>query len=142
MTEKSKDEILSVYHKKRDPERKDGDIFQTDTSINSVSKMLTISSHPLEVLFTERASKDLEKFHPSNHNEKCEYCLDFINGFSEAKQAIIEILQNDPRSVYRKNKCSDKLYFFEIDKLHVTCWFDDIIAEVLRVKPSSKCNIN
>ncbi|CAB4059529.1 TRMO [Lepeophtheirus salmonis] len=31
----------------------------------------------------------------------------------------------DPRSCYRKDKCSDKLYFFSHDGVHLTAWFDD-----------------
>ena len=100
--------------------------------------MLIKPSNQLEVLFTERATKDIEKFHFPSCGINCGYCLNFIDSPSAAKQAISEILKNDPRSVYRKNKCSDKLYFFEIDNLHITCWFDDMIAEVLRVKPINK----
>lgn len=112
--------------------------FQTGSSTNSVKSMLKLPSNHLDVVFTDRAAKDIDKFHSPNHENKCDHCLDFIDGPSKAKQAIVEILQNDPRSVYRKNKCSDKLYFFEVDKLHVTCWFDDMIAEVLKVKLINK----
>jgi hypothetical protein len=58
------------------------------------------------------------------------------------RQAIVDILQADPRSVYRKTKCSDKLYFVTVDKAHCTVWFeadeeqsDREIVEVLRIKP-------
>lgn len=114
-------------------------VFETDTTTDSASKLLKEPSNPLQVLFTERATKDIVNFHAPSCDTNCEYCLNFIDSSSAAKQAITEILQNDPRSVYRKKKCSDKLYFFEIDKLHVTCWFDDRIAEVLRVKPINGC---
>ncbi|ESO05036.1 hypothetical protein HELRODRAFT_78112, partial [Helobdella robusta] len=44
------------------------------------------------------------------------------------KQAIIDVLSSDPRSSYRRNRCKDKLYYFTIDNVHVTCWFDDDIT--------------
>lgn len=110
----------------------------SENSVNNIKDLLIRSSNQLQVLFTERAAQDIENFHFPSCDMKCEYCLNFINSSSTAKQAISGILQNDPRSVYRKNKCSDKLYFFEVDNMHVTCWFDDMIAEVLRVKPTNK----
>ena len=41
------------------------------------------------------------------------------------KGAIKATLSNDPRSVYRRQKCTDKLYYFCVDHVHVTCWFDE-----------------
>ena len=54
----------------------------------------------------------------------------------QVKRSIVRILSEDPRSVYRKEKCSDKLYFFTVDSYHVTCWFDgdDDSVQVLKVK--------
>ncbi|KAG8196857.1 hypothetical protein JTE90_027569 [Oedothorax gibbosus] len=79
----------------------------------------------LNVTFTNRALDDLVLI---TAKDNCVY------SYSEAKEVISEVLRNDPRSVYRKQKCSDRLYYFSINILHVTCWFDDNIAEVLRVK--------
>jgi len=49
-----------------------------------------------------------------------------------------EVLSGDPRSVYRRDKCSDRLYFVELDGLHFSVWFDEedgqLFAEVLRVR--------
>lgn len=96
------------------------------------------------VEFTHRSLKDLAKFHSiQTHeeelkNEKCLYCFNYLNNTDEAKQAIMNLLQADPRSVYRRQKCLDRLYYFIIDSMHITCWFDDElkIAEVVKINPS------
>jgi tRNA-Thr(GGU) m(6)t(6)A37 methyltransferase TsaA len=52
------------------------------------------------------------------------------------------VLAGDPRSIYRKDQCSDRLYFVELDGLHITAWFDQTSqgehAEVLRIRPYSQ----
>ena len=45
----------------------------------------------------------------------------------------MDVLQEDPRSNYRRDKCTDKLYFFTVDNVKVTCWFDEDLAEVLKI---------
>lgn len=51
-------------------------------------------------------------------------------------KAVYEVFRSDPRSVYRKAKTPDRLFFTEIDGIKVTAWFDDgedpIRCEVLR----------
>ena len=71
--------------------------------------------------------------------EQCEYCLGLFSNIEEAKRAIINLLKQDPRSVYRRNKCQDKLYFFTIDTIHLTTWFDEVdgLVEVTRTMPWS-----
>lgn len=90
---------------------------------------------------------DLDKFHSATtHKEDdfCDYCLKFFQDTKEVIEAISSLLRSDPRSVYRKTKCSDKLYYFTIDSIHVTCWFDidSNCAEVLKLKPSKHANKN
>ena len=53
---------------------------------------------------------------------------------NERKEAIKDVLKEDPRSNYRRDKCTDKLYYFNVDNVKITCWFDDDIAEVLKVE--------
>eukprot|EP00096_Caligus_rogercresseyi_P016826 TRINITY_DN9836_c0_g1_i1.p1 TRINITY_DN9836_c0_g1~~TRINITY_DN9836_c0_g1_i1.p1 ORF type:complete len:252 (-),score=52.50 TRINITY_DN9836_c0_g1_i1:50-805(-) len=50
--------------------------------------------------------------------------------------SVYSILEADPRSCYRKEKCSDKLYYFSHFGVHFTAWFDedDNTVEVLKVK--------
>lgn len=102
---------------------------EVDTESCNVAHYLKKLPDHLNVIFTNRAIEDLEHLTVKNRLVKdCPY--DYL----EAKKSIIEILRNDPRSVYRRQKCSDRLYYFCINNLHVTTWFDDDIAEVLRVK--------
>ena len=82
-----------------------------------------IESEGLKVIFTPRSLNGLEnvlltpKFTDKN----------------DLRQAIVDVLQEDPRSNYRRDKCSDKLYYFNIDNVKITCWFDEDTAEVLKV---------
>jgi len=54
----------------------------------------------------------------------------------ELKAVVREIMAADPRSVYRKAKCQDSLYFCRVAGVHVTAWFDDDnrVVNVLRIK--------
>ncbi|XP_014781937.1 tRNA (adenine(37)-N6)-methyltransferase [Octopus bimaculoides] len=89
----------------------------------------------LTVFFTERSRLQLQKF--SQHNKQQNYRLEFLQDSREVCQAICSILSEDPRSVYRRNLCKDSLYYFSVDKVHVTCWFFNNSAEVLRIQPMS-----
>lgn len=92
----------------------------------------------LDVSFTKRAQGELQRFHGNNsHEGKCQFCLSFLLSTHEAKLAIIKLLQQDPRSVYRRNNCADRLYYFCVDIMHITCWFDEDspFTEVLKIKP-------
>jgi len=75
---------------------------------------------------------DSELLQPS---DVCIYQLEMLSSPEEAKQAITDILRADPRSVYRRNCCQDKLYSFSIDTMNVTCKFEESTVEVLRVEP-------
>jgi hypothetical protein len=63
--------------------------------------------------------------------------LDFLTEEPDIRRAIVSVLSEDPRSVYRREKCADSLYFFTVDRVHVTCWFDQLRAEVVRIQPVS-----
>ena len=90
----------------------------------------------LDVCFTPRALQQLEEF--TNDTDKSSpFKLQFMKNSKEAKAAICDILKEDPRSTYRRKHCKDSLYYFTVDVVHVTCWFDDSLAEVVRVKPAS-----
>ena len=88
----------------------------------------------LTVRFTNTATEQLCLF--SEMSEDKLYSLQYLKR-SEVKEAIISILKEDPRSTYRRKHCMDNLYYFTVDILHVTCWFDDNVAEVVRVKPAA-----
>uniref|UniRef100_A0A3B1K404 tRNA methyltransferase O n=1 Tax=Astyanax mexicanus TaxID=7994 RepID=A0A3B1K404_ASTMX len=59
----------------------------------------------------------------------------FLKGADEAEAAVRGILAADPRSVYRRTRCRDRLFFFTLDSAEITCWFGDGFVEVLRVRP-------
>ena len=88
----------------------------------------------LNVCLTARARNQLGEIFRSGRPTTA-----LIQNEKEMIQLLGEILSGDPRSLYRKDKCSDRLYFLELDGLHFTSWFDDgeegeLLAEVLRVR--------
>ena len=96
---------------------------------------------------SEEVSGDLKESVPQPVNDSellqpsvvCIYQLEMLSSPEEAKQAITDILRADPRSVYRRNCCRDKLYAFSIDTMNVTCKFEELTVEVLRVEPVFSC---
>ena len=83
---------------------------------------------------TEKVQTD-QKDHDENKRRKVNHNL------PQHKQnflkAVYEIFKSDPRSIYRKAKTPDRLFFTEIDSIKVTAWFDDedpneIRCEILR----------
>ena len=86
------------------------------------------SADLLQVIFSSRAEEDLLKLDMS----RCQW----LKSPREVRAAIKDILCSDPRSVYRKTKCSDRMYFTQLDGLHVSAWFDPDIdgMEVVKIK--------
>uniref|UniRef100_A0A8C0T0F6 tRNA methyltransferase O n=3 Tax=Canis lupus TaxID=9612 RepID=A0A8C0T0F6_CANLF len=62
----------------------------------------------------------------------------YFQSAEEARHAIEAVLSADPRSIYRRKLCQDRLFYFTVDIAHITCWFGDDFAEVLRIKPASE----
>lgn len=95
----------------------------------------------LAVDFTPRAHKELLQFHGrSSHDgasesSSCPWCLHHFEDCHAAARGLAALLKADPRSVHRKDNCSDRLYFCVLDAMHVTAWFDKGRAEVLRLRP-------
>ena len=101
------------------------------------SQVVRSTVEDLFVEFTPSSLIELDQFHGlGSHDGECSNCLQFLKNTQEARQAIASLLKADPRSVYRRNKCSDRLYYFTLDKVHVTCWFDSDTkrAQVVKVK--------
>ncbi|XP_027714875.1 tRNA (adenine(37)-N6)-methyltransferase [Vombatus ursinus] len=88
----------------------------------------------LEVRFTPHAEMDLEHFSSEDHTGINITSFKYFRSVKEAKCAIIDVLAADPRSVYRRKHCQDRLFYFSMDTAHITCWFGDGFAEVLRIK--------
>ncbi|KAM3940629.1 tRNA (adenine(37)-N6)-methyltransferase [Leptodactylus fuscus] len=102
-----------------------------------VAKWVTESPVPsLTVRFTPHAERELRQFKPPC--DLGEPSFRFFQSFEEAKYAITNVLSADPRSVYRRNQCLDRLFYFSLDTIHITCWFGDGFAEVLKIQPVSE----
>ncbi|XP_014669685.1 PREDICTED: nef-associated protein 1-like [Priapulus caudatus] len=95
---------------------------------------------PLRVRFTERAREQLLRyFSPGALGSSSSSLLRHLRSHEELRASIAEILSADPRSVYRRQKCSDRLYYLTVDAAHVTCWFDDDgSVEVIKVRPDGE----
>ncbi|XP_055283088.1 tRNA (adenine(37)-N6)-methyltransferase isoform X4 [Moschus berezovskii] len=87
----------------------------------------------LEVRFTPHAEMDLEHL-SSGEPGVGQASFKYFQSAEEARCAIEAVLSADPRSVYRRKFCQDRLFYFTVDTAHVTCWFGDGFAEVLRIK--------
>ena len=88
--------------------------------------------------FTPRAAKQLDTIFRTDRPQER-----LIHSAEHMQKLVGEILSGDPRSQYRRDKCSDRLYFVELDGLHITTWFDEsendpegVVAEILRVRES------
>ncbi|XP_072241057.1 tRNA (adenine(37)-N6)-methyltransferase [Leuresthes tenuis] len=92
----------------------------------------------LDVRFTPHAEKQLAEFLPSHlsgPSESDRPSFKFLRSPEEAAAAIKGVLSADPRSVYRRSRCRDRLFFFTLDTADITCWFGQGFAEVLQVRP-------
>ena len=70
------------------------------------------------------------------------YILQTFTSLCEARQAIVDVLQQDPRSVYRRNKCSREVYKFSIDNLNITSQCGGGKAVVIDIQPKELWTYN
>ncbi|XP_041523581.1 tRNA (adenine(37)-N6)-methyltransferase isoform X1 [Microtus oregoni] len=89
----------------------------------------------LQVRFTPHAEMDLRKL---SSGDAGQMSFKYFQSAEEARRAIEAVLSADPRSVYRRKLCQDRLFFFTVDTAHVTCWFGQGFAEVLQIKLASE----
>ncbi|KAF3687772.1 tRNA (adenine(37)-N6)-methyltransferase [Channa argus] len=90
----------------------------------------------LDVRFTSHAERELAEFLPTHHSGPSDRPrFQFLQNPEEAAAAIRGVLSADPRSVYRRTRCRDRLFFFTLDTADITCWFGQGFAEVLQVRP-------
>ncbi|KAM7009120.1 tRNA (adenine(37)-N6)-methyltransferase [Tautogolabrus adspersus] len=93
----------------------------------------------LDVRFTPNAERELAEFLPAHlsggPSDSNRPRFKFLRGPEEAAAAIRGVLSADPRSVYRRTRCRDRLFFFTLDTADITCWFGQGFAEVLQVRP-------
>ena len=110
----------------------------TPVKVPDWARPTAIFENDLEVCFTRRACQQLESIFSEGRPSDA-----LIQTTEHMARLLVEVLRGDPRSRYRRNKCSDRLYFVELDGLHVTTWFDEIhgektsiVAEILRIRTS------
>ncbi|XP_041042887.1 tRNA (adenine(37)-N6)-methyltransferase isoform X1 [Carcharodon carcharias] len=89
----------------------------------------------LQVRFTPHAELDLKRFQAPSGTDPGKISLKYFQSVEEAKSAIVAVLSADPRSIYRRKQCQDVLFYFTVDTAHITSWFGDDFAEILRIKP-------
>ena len=89
----------------------------------------------LAVSFTAAAKRQIAEF---DMNKCGDYKLGHLKDSNEVAAAIVNILECDPRSSYRRKQCQDRLYYFTVDEVHVTCWFDGDAVEVVKVQPQTR----
>lgn len=78
--------------------------------------------------FTTRAAKQCEELWDKGS----------FSTLEEFKNALVTVLENDPRSIYRKKQQAsgeNKLFFLNFSGLTITIWFDDDFAEILKLEP-------
>ncbi|XP_028661697.2 tRNA (adenine(37)-N6)-methyltransferase isoform X1 [Erpetoichthys calabaricus] len=106
------------------------------TTVASWVRESPVSS--LEVRFTPHAENALSDFQPANKTGATHPrrpAFHYLRSLDEAKDAIKAVLSADPRSVYRRTRCLDQLFYFTLDGAHITCWFGEGFAEVVQIKP-------
>ncbi|KAK2817161.1 hypothetical protein Q5P01_025352 [Channa striata] len=88
----------------------------------------------LDVRFTPHAERELAEFLPTHLSGSSDRPrFKFLHNPEEAAAAIRGVLSADPRSVYRRTRCRDRLFFFTLDTADITCWFGQGFAEVLQI---------
>ena len=108
------------------------DVIVPDWIEKNTEKADTTSCEKISVIFTPRSSKQLS-------NVK----LNQLKTHQDLKEAIVDVLKEDPRSNYRREKCSDRLYYFTVDSVKITCWFDDQnVSEILKIENMNDSETN
>uniref|UniRef100_A0A8C5WC27 tRNA (adenine(37)-N6)-methyltransferase n=1 Tax=Leptobrachium leishanense TaxID=445787 RepID=A0A8C5WC27_9ANUR len=111
------------------------DACKTDSFVPSWVKHSPVAN--LKVRFTPNSEMELRQFQAPGDSGAPS--LRYFKSIEEAKCAISTVLSADPRSVYRRKQCQDRLFYFSLDTIHITCWFGDGFAEVLKVQSLDSC---
>lgn len=75
-------------------------------------------------------------------HEKSLYLLQTFSSICDARQAIVSILRQDPRSIHRRDKCSQEVYKFSIDNLNISCQFIGTKVIVIDIQPKAVWKYN
>ena len=71
----------------------------------------------------------------SKSSRESTFILESFKSLDDARQAIVDVLKQDPRSVYRRNKCLHDTYKFSIDNLNLSCQFFEGSVTVTDIQP-------
>ena len=63
------------------------------------------------------------------------FILESFKSLDDARQAVVDVLKQDPRSVYRRDKCLHEIYKFSIDNLNLSCQFFEGSVIVIDIQP-------
>lgn len=92
-------------------------------------------ANTLQVQFTEEAQHQLSMFkYDVMNTDASNWLLDTPSSADTIKQSIIQVLKEDPRSVYRRNKCSSQPYKVTIDNCNVTCMFKEKTVKIISIE--------
>lgn len=97
-------------------------------------------ANPLQVQFTEKAQQQLSMFKCAADDimNTDNWHVETLLSVDTVRQAIVHILQEDPRSIYRRNKCHKDPYKMSIDNVNVTCFFEEHTVKVISIEPKHK----
>lgn len=89
-----------------------------------IAPWITRATSKLKVDFNPKALSQLEEVSKSDH----------------LKNTIISVLEEDPRSVYLRQKLGNQFYTFLIQDNHVSCKFDDAnnVVTVYQIQPGKQ----
>lgn len=100
----------------------------------------------LEVLFNERATQQINEFQINRVSvpETVRICWWFcvcpfvFIDLSQFQANIVEVLKNDPRSVYLKTRYGSQIFTFQLGEVQVTCKFNDAngVVTVVQIRKS------
>jgi len=123
----------------------DGNVSSVDllTSTESIRTAGWLDNPPvntLQVEFSKEAEQQLTMFKCSNDvtslSSTCQVTT--LPSMEVVRQSIRQILQEDPRSVYRRNKCSSDDYRMSIGNLNIACHFKEDTVTVISIVPKHK----
>lgn len=95
------------------------------------------SPQPPSEMIQEVGSGEVEGSSAGHYStlEDSPFFLESFHSLSDARAAIVSILQQDPRSIYRRDKCLQETYKFSIDNLNLSCQFLEGVAVVTDIQP-------
>lgn len=91
----------------------------------------------LQVQFTEKAQQQLSMFKCGDdvkHDDASKWQVHTLPSVDIIRKTIVHILQEDPRSVYRRNKCSLDPYKMSIDNVNITCTFEEQTVKIISIE--------